>query len=225
MSDGPAVHVRALRADDCARLARLFEQLSDESVYFRFFSPTPRSTAAQLELKALDGTDHVALVALVGDEIVAVARYDRLSSTEGEAEVALEVADAQQGRGIGTLLLHHLAVVAREHHIRTLSAVVLPGNARLFRMLADTGWPLERHFDAGAIRLSVRIDRSPDPSQATSTVAVSPSLHRPSDAVSPSLHRPSGAVSPSLHRPSGAVSPESSAANDSERPTSTYSAT
>ena len=164
------VHVRALRADDCARLTRLFEQLSDESVYFRFFSPTPRATAAQLELKGLDGADHVALVALVGDEIVAVVRYDRLSSAEGEAEVALEVADAQQHRGIGTLLLRHLAEVAREHGIRTLSAVVLPGNARLFRMLADTGWPLERHFDEGTIRLSVRIDRPPVPSPATATV-------------------------------------------------------
>ena len=203
VSDGRAVHVRALRADDSASLTRLFEQLSDESVYFRFFSPTPRSTAAQLELKALDGTDHVALVALVGDEILAVARYDRLASTEAEAEVALEVADAQQGRGIGTLLLQQLAVVAREHHIRTLSAVALPGNARLFRMLADTGWPLERHFDEGAIRLSVRIDQSPDLSQTRST----------------------GAVSPSMHRPSGAVSPESSAANDSKRPTATCSAT
>jgi GNAT superfamily N-acetyltransferase len=173
VSDGRSVHVRALRADDCARLTRLFEQLSDESVYFRFFSPTPRSTAAQLELKGLDGTDHVALVALVGDEIVAVARYDRLASTEAEAEaeaeaeVALEVADAQQGRGIGTLLLKQLAMVARTHHIRTLSAVALPGNAKLFGMLADTGWPLERHFDAGAVRLRVQIDHSPDPSQAT----------------------------------------------------------
>jgi len=207
VSDGRSVHVRALRADDSASLTRLFEHLSDESVYFRFFSPTPRSTAAQLELKALDGTDHVALVALVGDEILAVARYDRLASTEAEAEaeaeVALEVADAQQGRGIGTLLLQQLAVVAREHHIRTLSAVALPGNARLFRMLADTGWPLERHFDEGAIRLSVRIDQSPDLSQTRST----------------------GAVSPSMHRPSGAVSPESSAANDSELPTVTYSTT
>ena len=136
---------------------RLFEQLSDESVYFRFFSPTPRSTAAHLELKSLDGKDHVAVVALVGDEILAVARYDRLAATE--AEVALEVADAQQGRGIGTLLLQQLAAVAREHHIRTLSAVALPGNAKLFRMLADAGWPVERHFDAGTVRLSVRIDQ------------------------------------------------------------------
>jgi GNAT superfamily N-acetyltransferase len=165
MSDGRAVHVRALRADDSACLTRLFEQLSDESVYFRFFTPTPRSTAAQLELKGLDGTDHVALVAIVGDEIVAVARYDRIASTE--AEVALEVADAQQGRGIGTLLLHQLAMVARTHHIRTLSAVALPDNAKLFRMLADTGWPLERHFDSGTMRLRVQIDQSPDPAHAT----------------------------------------------------------
>jgi GNAT superfamily N-acetyltransferase len=165
LSGDRAVHVRDLRADDNARLTRFFEQLSDESVYFRFFSPTRRSTAAQLELKRLDGTDHVALGALVGDEIVAVARYDRISPTD--AEVALEVADAQQGQGIGTRLLQQLALVAREHGIRTLSAIALPANTRLFRMLADTGWPLERHFDAGTVRLRVPIDRSPDLSHAS----------------------------------------------------------
>jgi len=165
LGDGGTVHVRALRADDNARLTRLFEQLSDEAVYFRFLSPMRRSRAEPLELHRLDGTNHVGLVALVGDEIVAVARYDRISTTD--AEVALEVADAQHGRGIGTLLLQQLAAVARTHGIRTLSAVALPANALLFKMLADTGWPLERHFDAGVVRLRVPIDRSPGPSQAS----------------------------------------------------------
>jgi GNAT superfamily N-acetyltransferase len=165
---GGAVHVRRLRADDETRLARLVEQLSNESLYFRFFSQTRRSIAAQMEVKDLDGIDHlalVALVALVADEIVGVARYDRITATE--AEVALEVAGAHQSRGIGVLLLQELAVVAREHHIRTASAVALPGNTRLFRMLADAGWPVERHFDAGVVRLRVRIDGSPGPTVQT----------------------------------------------------------
>ncbi len=137
LSGDRAVHVRALGPGDDARLTRFFEQLSDESVYFRFFSPTRRSTAAELEFQRLDGIDHVALVAVAGDRIVAVVRYDRISPTE--AEVAIEVEEAQQGQGIGTRLLRQLALVAREHGIRTLSAFALPANARLFRMLADTG--------------------------------------------------------------------------------------
>jgi GNAT superfamily N-acetyltransferase len=160
LSDGRTVRVRALRTDDDKRLARLFDRLNDEAVYYRFFSPTRRATAAQLELQRLDGKGHVALAALLDDEIVAVARYDRIGPTE--AEVALEVADAQQRQGIGAWLLRQLAVTAREHGFRTLSAIALPDNARLFRMLAHAGWPVERHFDAGTVRIRVSI--APPPS-------------------------------------------------------------
>jgi GNAT superfamily N-acetyltransferase len=161
LTDGRTVHARALRAEDDERLTRFFDRLDDEAVYFRFFSPTRRATATKLELQRLDGRDHVALAALQDGEIVAVARYDRISSTE--AEVALEVANAHQGHGIGTWLLQQLAVTAREHGFRTLSAIALPGNASLFRMLVHAGWPLEQHFDSGTVRIRVPIaPSSPD---------------------------------------------------------------
>ena len=46
-------------------------------------------------------------------EIIAVGRYEREPGTD-EAEVAFVVADAHQGRGIGSVLLEHLAAAARE---------------------------------------------------------------------------------------------------------------
>ena len=100
LSDGGTVRVRPIRPDDEARLLGLYERLSDESLYLRFFSPVPAPTAAHLErLTTVDYDQHMALVAQLGDDIVAVARYDRTGGDE--AEVAFSVQDDQQGRGLG----------------------------------------------------------------------------------------------------------------------------
>jgi hypothetical protein len=90
LSDGGTVRVRPIRPDDEARLLGLYERLSDESLYLRFFSPVPAPTAAHLErLTTVDYDQHMALVAQLGDDIVAVARYDRTGGDE--AEVAFSV--------------------------------------------------------------------------------------------------------------------------------------
>jgi GNAT superfamily N-acetyltransferase len=67
-------------------------------------------------------------VALSGTRVVAVGRYERLSPPEGtsEAEVALVIEDAHQGRGIGSLLLRHLAFAARANGIERFAGLVLP---------------------------------------------------------------------------------------------------
>ncbi len=88
--------------------------MSPESIYFRFFSPKPRLTDKEIErFTTVDFHDRVALVALLGDAMIGVARFDRWPGKD-EAEVAFIVADAHHGRGIATVLLEHLAALARE---------------------------------------------------------------------------------------------------------------
>ncbi len=78
LTDGGTVHLRPIRPDDDAGLLGLFARLSSESLYMRFFSPVSAPTAAQLEhFTDVDYDDRMALVAELGDDIVAVARYDR----------------------------------------------------------------------------------------------------------------------------------------------------
>ena len=157
LTDGGTVRVRPVRADDEPGVLSLYERLSDESVYLRFFSPVPRPTAVQLErLTTIDYHDRMVLVAELGDEIVAIARYDR--SGPGEAEVAFTVADDQQGRGLATLLLEHLAVVARGNGIHVFLADTLANNTKMLGVFAAAGWVTKRHFDSGTIR--VRFDIS-----------------------------------------------------------------
>jgi acetate---CoA ligase (ADP-forming) len=157
LTDGGTVSVRPIRPDDEPRVAKLYERLSDESVYLRFFSPVPRPTAAQLEhITNVDYRDRMVLVAQLGDDIVAIARYDRTG--DDEAEVAFTVSDEQQGRGLGTILLEHLAVVARASGIRTFAADTLPNNQKMLNVFADAGWTAERHFDEGTVRVRFSIE-------------------------------------------------------------------
>ena len=157
LSDGGTVRVRPVRAADEPGVLALYERLSDESVYLRFFSPVPRPTAVQLErLTSIDYHDRMVMVAQLGDQILAIARYDRCGP--GEAEVAFTVDDDQQGRGIATVLLEHLAVVARGNGIHVFLADTLANNMKMLGVFAAAGWVSERHFDHGTIRVRFNID-------------------------------------------------------------------
>src|ERR1700680_1796805 len=113
LTDGGTVHIRAITPGDATRLNALHERLSSDSKYLRFFSAMPHLSASLLErFVSVDYVDRFALVALLGDEIVGVARYDVLESNRSSAEVAFTVDDAHKGRGLATLLLEHLAAVA-----------------------------------------------------------------------------------------------------------------
>ena len=120
--------VRPIVIADAERLARMFARLSPTSVRFRFFSPVRRPPrAALLRLADVDHLRRDALVALDGDEIVAVARYDGRPD-EHQAEIAITVEDAWQHRGVGKRLARRLAVLAGTRGYDTFVATVLPDN-------------------------------------------------------------------------------------------------
>jgi acetyl coenzyme A synthetase (ADP forming)-like protein len=158
LSDGGTVHLRPIRADDESGLLGLFSRLSDESIYMRFFSPVTSPTHEQLaHLANVDYDARMALVAELGDDIVAVARYDRLPETE-HAEVAFTVQDDQQGRGLATIMLEHLAAVARSRGITTFVAETLPDNRRMLGVFRDAGFRVVREFTDGVVHVMFPID-------------------------------------------------------------------
>ena len=162
LADGGTVHLRRIRTDDDAKLLGLYERLSGESLYLRFFSPVSAPTAAQLEyLTDVDGERRFALVAELGDDLVAVARYDRTPGTT-EAEVAFTVQDDQQGRGLGTILLEHLASAARTHGITCFVASTLPHNRRMLDVFLGAGFAVDRSFSDGAVHVRFDIAATPE---------------------------------------------------------------
>jgi GNAT superfamily N-acetyltransferase len=131
--DGTALTVRPIEITDVERLERMFERLSPESVRFRFFSPIPRLTRpALLRLADVDHCRRDALVALDGDEIVAVVRYNGLPDPHEagtrDAEFAITVEDAWQHRGLGRRLSARMAVLARKRGYHAFVATILPDN-------------------------------------------------------------------------------------------------
>ena len=160
LADGGTVHVRPIESADAQRYRSFHSGLSSESLYYRFFSPKPRLTEAEVvRFTTVDMTDRVALVALLGDEIVADARYDRWLGKD-EAEVAFMVADELQGRGLSTLLLEHLAAIARLNGIARFTAEVLADNRAMLAVFARAGWPMTA--GAGQRHRRRRVRHRPD---------------------------------------------------------------
>ena len=111
LRDGGVVHVRPIRPEDHDAVQAFHVAQSPESVYLRFFAPLPRLSDRDLErFTNVDHRDRVGLVATLGDDIVGIGRYDRVGDTT--AEVAFNISDAHQGRGVGSVLLEHLAAAA-----------------------------------------------------------------------------------------------------------------
>jgi GNAT superfamily N-acetyltransferase len=132
------VALRVIRPDDASRLCRLFYRLSPESVYRRFFTLyTAPPVSALHDLADLDHVRRDAMVAVVGDEVVGVARYAVLAGTDDVAEVAVVVEDAYQGRGLGRRLLACAVGLARLHGVRTITATVLADNRPAIALLRD----------------------------------------------------------------------------------------
>ncbi|HEX2232222.1 MAG TPA: GNAT family N-acetyltransferase [Thermoleophilaceae bacterium] len=159
LRDGTLILIRPIRYDDKWLLEAELESLSETSVQRRFLAPKPRYTRSELRyLTEVDGWNHMALVAespiRFGRRILGVARYVRDREDPRKAEVAIEVVDDFQGRGLGTLLVEALGRRARMRGITRFTATMASANIpaqRLFRRL--TGQTAVQHLGSGASEL------------------------------------------------------------------------
>ncbi|WP_282944999.1 GNAT family N-acetyltransferase [Cellulomonas endometrii] len=163
LRDGSTTHVRPIRPEDADALQAFHVGQSEASTYLRFFAPLERLPDRDLaRFTTVDHRDRVALVAVTGDDaIIGVARYDKIAPDE--AEVAFNIADAHHGRGLGSVLLEHLAAAARERGVRRFTAEVLPQNGRMIAVFREAGYSLQQHLDDGVVSVSFDIhptDRS-----------------------------------------------------------------
>ncbi|MBB5831602.1 bifunctional acetate--CoA ligase family protein/GNAT family N-acetyltransferase [Brachybacterium aquaticum] len=157
LRDGSAAHLRPILPSDADALQEFHQRQSEQSRYLRFFAPMPRLSERDLtRFTHVDHVDRVAFVVLVGEDIVAVGRYDRVDPRS--AEVAFNVADSRQGSGLGSVLLEHLAAAARERGIDVFTAEVLPQNTKMIKVFTEAGFDVDRTLDDGVVMVSFRID-------------------------------------------------------------------
>lgn len=166
LRDGGIAHIRPIGPGDAQRLVDFYEQVSDESKYYRFFAPYPRLSDRDVHrFTHHDYDDRVGLAATIGDEFIATVRYDRIDA-EGRpasgdayrAEVAFLVQDSHQGRGVASALLEHIGAVARERGILRFIAEVLPANRKMVKVFTDAGYTQQRSFTDGVVHLELDLE-------------------------------------------------------------------
>lgn len=164
LRDGEKILVRAIRPDDKTRLLEHFHSLSPESIHTRFFSMRRDLSPADLaHLTELDFYRHVGVAAVTGEgsdeRFIGVGRYILEADTK-RAEVALTVRDDHQGHGVGTILLEHLAKIARAQGLEMFEADVLAENRQMLGVVEQSGFKAHRKSDSGVVHLVMPIAES-----------------------------------------------------------------
>jgi acyl-CoA synthetase (NDP forming)/RimJ/RimL family protein N-acetyltransferase len=156
LADGGVAHLRPIRPSDADRLVAFYERVSPESKYLRFFAPYPRLSDRDVKrFTEVDYVSRVAFILTLGENMIAVGRYDRIK--DDHAEVSFLIEDAHQGRGIAQLLLEHLAQAARERGITRFVAEVLPENRRMAKVFADAGYRVSKGIEDGVLAVEFPI--------------------------------------------------------------------
>jgi GNAT superfamily N-acetyltransferase len=160
LMDGTPVSMRPIRPEDNEALNDFHEHLSLDTVYKRFFNAHLHLRPVELErFTQVDYVDRLALVAERAGRLLGVARYDRLADSPS-AEVAFVVADGMQGRGLGTLLLEHLAAAARSRGISTFVADTLATNDQMQGVFRQAGFASRSRLVDGVVRVTFPIASS-----------------------------------------------------------------
>ena len=131
---GPTIIVRPLRNGDVDTVLAVFHRMGEQSRRDRFNGPKARLTEDELfQLSVVDARHHVLVASVEGDpEPVAIAR---LARDGGSAEIAFEVANDYQQRGIGSALVEELLADARAAGITEVTALVSSDNPAAVALL------------------------------------------------------------------------------------------
>ncbi len=145
--------------DDRERLRALFRRASPDSLYFRFFHVVSEVSDQELDrmIRVVPGESY-ALVADVGDALWAIGNYAAIDKET--AEVAFFVDDRIQRRGVGTLLLEHLAGAAWREGFRQFKAYVLNDNHRMLRVFQSSGFSVTQEWKDGALELTLPLNKT-----------------------------------------------------------------
>lgn len=133
------ITVRQLTIQDDHHITAVFEALSDQDRYYRFFRPMPTYPASVMDLlTGMDGIGHVAVGAFDRGRCVGVARFVRSQRRQDSAEVAVTVSDTHRGCGVARRMVEVLDDLATERGVEEFEVLVHPANrsaASLFRSM------------------------------------------------------------------------------------------
>lgn len=149
LRDGSLVHVRPVRPIDHALLTSFIESLTPETFGLRF-SHAPKPEEASNEL--VPHVDQFALLAMREEMVIGHALFT--VSIPDKAELTVVVADAYQGKGLGTILLGQLTQAAIANGISEFEAYVTPENAPILQVVRELGFPTVLKSKPGLIHVT-----------------------------------------------------------------------
>jgi acetyltransferase len=166
LQDGTEILIRPIRPEDEPLASQFHQNLSEQSVYLRYFHLVKLSQRiAHERLTRLCFIDYDREMALVAEyrnpttgksEIVGVARLSKLQHT-GEAEFAEIVSDPFQRRGLGTELLQRLLQVGRDEGLKLITADILAENAAMQRVCQKVDFRLDRTSDPSIVKAAIEL--------------------------------------------------------------------
>ena len=184
LADGSVGVIRAVVPEDSDDLLALHDEIGLDNLRLRFFSASREAGHAYVDhlLASLDSGDVLALGLWQRGALVGLATGERLRDS---AEVSFVVADAWHGRGVGTLLLEHLAAAGRAAGVVEFTAEVLADNGPMLSVFRDAGFGAIRTFDRDVVtvvmdtRVSDAALEAADAREARAEAASLEALFRP----------------------------------------------
>ncbi len=160
LRDGSTATVHVAVPEDAHGLAAFFKRLSPESRRNRFFTDSkPGESAIDQMCDNSDPTQVLTMIVTRYAEgeprIIAAGSY--FADDETTAEVAVTVEDAFQGKGLGTLLLERLALLAIQHGFTQFKAITHTGNKRMLDVFRKSGFPVTEKYDDGFVTVEFSV--------------------------------------------------------------------
>jgi RimJ/RimL family protein N-acetyltransferase len=171
LDDGTRIWLRPILTTDTPYLLDIFANLTSQSRYQRFIAAVDNVSPERVEEVATqmveDSVTHgrgvLAMIDVDGEDVaIGGARYFSEEAGSESAEFAITIRDDYQRRGVGKLLLGELIRLAQRNGIKRLTGLALSDNAGLWRLVEQTGFPLNRHTDSSEVEFELLIGRSED---------------------------------------------------------------
>ncbi|QPK79843.1 GNAT family N-acetyltransferase [Corynebacterium lizhenjunii] len=160
LNDGDIATLRAIQPTDRPAVEAFFERVSDHSKYLRFFSTHPHLTEEDWQRWAhTRGYDKVTIVLEERGDIVAIAGYELVESflPARVGDVSFLVQDSHHGKGVGNILLEHLAEIGREGKVERFFAEMLTQNRQMVQVFIRAGYSAAPELADGFISVDFTI--------------------------------------------------------------------
>jgi len=161
--DKLTVHFRAIKPSDEEEMRHLFYRFSDQTVYYRYFSPI--KTMPHRKMQEYVNVDYRRIMSVVGivedagvERIIVEGRYVR-SEERPDADVAFTIDEKYQGKGIGTYLFHFLISLAKKRGIEAFTADVLTDNKPMMSVFEKAPFPIKAVVNSGIYELVIPFSR------------------------------------------------------------------